>query len=67
MALLTYLRHICTLENIPAERVMFESKIVDLLGQILAAEVDDDILYFMKLEACWILTNLCMNNSLECC
>jgi len=45
---------------------MFETKIVDLIGQILDTEVNEEILYYMKLEAFWILTNLCITDSYEC-
>jgi hypothetical protein len=60
------MRRICSGENFPIERVMFETKIVNLLGQILSTDVNEDILYYMKLEAFWILTNFCITNSYEC-
>lgn len=60
------MRRICSGENFPIELVMFETKIVNLLGQILATDVKEDILYYMKLEAFWILTNFCITNSYEC-
>ena len=47
------------------DNVIIGTSIIDTIGRILGAFVDDEVIYYMKLEALWILTQLCITKDDE--